>query len=134
MKNTEITKVYARQILDSLAFYFPETFKREDEFRFEKEAVASVLRDYLKNYDHSLDNAGWFEMIKNIAAANGFAPEMNEYKENPEAYKGSVADVAEIIRVAVTGKRNSPDLWTIQQIIGENQTLARVEEILEKMD
>ena len=72
------------------------------------------------------DSQTWFSKVKDVAAANGFAAEMKEYKADPEKYKGSVADVAEILRVAVTGKANTPDLWTIQQILGKEETLARI--------
>ena len=51
---------------------------------------------------------------------------MRDYKANPEAYKGSVSDVAEVLRIAVTGKANSPDLWTIMQIFGERRTRERI--------
>ena len=52
---------------------------------------------------------------------------MKEYKANPENYKGSVADVAEVLRIAVTGRANTPDLWTIMQILGEKDTRERVQ-------
>ena len=55
---------------------------------------------------------------------------MKDYKANPENYKGSVADVAEILRIATTGRANTPDLCTIQQILGEEETRARIEEQL----
>ena len=55
---------------------------------------------------------------------------MKAYKENPENYKGSVADVAETIRVAVVGRRNSPDLWSIMQIMGAERSLNRIKEVL----
>ena len=53
---------------------------------------------------------------------------MRDYKANPEAYKGSVSDVAEVLRIAVTGRANSPDLWTIMQILGDERARARLSE------
>ena len=82
------------------------------------------------NYDYDDDNGVWFEKVKTIADNCGFASDMKAYKENPENYKGSVADVAETIRVAVVGRRNSPDLWSIMQIMGAERSLNRIKEVL----
>ena len=62
---------------------------------------------------------------KEVAAANGFAAEMSDYKVNPQAYKGSVSDVAEILRVAIAGMSNSPDLCTIMGILGKERCARR---------
>ena len=69
----------------------------------------------------------WFSKVKEIAAENGFAAEMKDYKANPEAYKGSVSDVAEVLRIATTGRANTPDLYTIMQILGDAETRARIQ-------
>ena len=55
---------------------------------------------------------------------------MKAYKENPENYKGSVSDIAETIRVAVVGRKNSPDLWTIMQIMGAERSLKRIKDVM----
>ena len=68
----------------------------------------------------------WFEKIKKIAASLGYAADMKEYKADPQAFKGSVADVSMFIRVAVTGKMNSPDLYTVMHILGKERTEARI--------
>ena len=72
----------------------------------------------------------WFEKVKSVAAAHGFATDMKAYKATPEAYPGSVADVAEMLRIATTGQANTPDLWTIMQILGEQRTFARLEKAI----
>ncbi len=59
---------------------------------------------------------------------------MKAYKNDPEAYKGSVADVAETIRIAVTGRKNSPDLWTIMRILGAETSINRVRKAIEALD
>lgn len=64
--------------------------------------------------------------MKAVAAENGFAADMKAYKAAPENYKGNVADVAEMLRVAVTGRANTPDLYTIMQILGESVVRARL--------
>ena len=64
--------------------------------------------------------------MKAVAEKNGFCADMKAYKANPENYKGSVSDVAEILRIAVTGHANTPDLWTIMQILGKERVLKRL--------
>ena len=74
----------------------------------------------------------WFEKIKEIATKIGFAADMKEYKANPETFGGNVADVSMFIRVAVTGKTNAPDLYTVMQIIGYEETVTRIDAMIAK--
>ena len=71
--------------------------------------------------------------VKAVATEIGFAADMKEYKANPEAFGGNVADVSMFIRVAVTGKTNAPDLYTVMQILGESETIARIDAMLAKI-
>ena len=80
------------------------------------------------SYDASDDAQVWFSKVKEVAASLGFAAEMRDYKADPAAYKGSVSDVAEVLRIAVTGRANTPDLWSIMRILGEERTRARIAE------
>lgn len=100
----------------------PDSFLRED--------VNAVLTGFLDSYDEGDDMNVWFEKIKRIAAALGYAADMKEYKADPQAFKGSVADVSMFIRVAVTGKMNSPDLYTVMHILGKERTEARLRAML----
>lgn len=100
----------------------PDSFLRED--------VNAVLAGFLDSYDEGDDMNVWFEKIKRIAAALGYAADMKEYKADPQAFKGSVADVSMFIRVAVTGKMNSPDLYTVMHILGKERTEARLRAML----
>ena len=68
-----------------------------------------------------------------IADALGFASDMKAYKADPAAFKGNVADVSMFIRVAVTGKQNAPDLYTVMQIIGKEKTLERIEKMISSL-
>ena len=120
------------QILSTMDFYFDEKFKHVDDYRFDKEDCKKVLEAFRASYDYADDNGTWFNKVKDVAAACGFAAEMSDYKNNPEAYKGSVGDVAEIVRIAVTGYKNSPDLWSIMQIIGAERTLKRIDKAIEE--
>ena len=125
--------INASQILSTISYYFDEVETVRDDYRFDKEDCLAVLNEFTARYDHADDNGTWFNKVKEAAAACGFAAEMSDYKANPEAYKGSVSDVAEIIRIATTGKRNTPDLWTIMQILGEARVLDRIEKEKERL-
>ena len=112
-----------------MGFFYDEFFKIEDEYSvgFDKEDIKKTLVSFLETYDYADDMNTWFGKVKAIAEALGFASDMKTYKANPEAYKGNVADISSFIRIAVTGKQNAPDLYTVMQIIGEANTLARIE-------
>jgi glutamyl-tRNA synthetase len=81
---------------------------------------------FLKNYIHSADKETWFENLKKSAESAGYALDRRNLKSNPENYKGGLADFAKIIRVSLTGKSNTPDLWTIMQIMGEERVVSRL--------
>ena len=72
----------------------------------------------------------WFDKVKAIADSLGYASDMKAYKADPTAFKGNVADVSMFIRVAVTGKQNAPDLYTVMQILGKEKTLARISDMI----
>ena len=116
----------AVQAVASMAYFFDETFAPCDKYRFDKETVKSVIRSFSETYDIADDCSAWFDKVKAVAEKNGFCADMKAYKANPENYKGSVSDVAEILRIAVTGHANTPDLWTIMQILGKERVLKRL--------
>lgn len=116
----------AVQAVASMAYFFDETFAPCDEYRFDKETVKSVIRSFSETYDIADDCSVWFDKVKAVTEKNGFCADMKAYKANPENYKGSVSDVAEILRIAVTGHANTPDLWTIMQILGKERVLKRL--------
>ena len=80
-----------------------ETFVPNYEFKYDNAQVREILEKYLASYDHSADNNGWFNNVKAIADDCGFASDMKAYKAAPESFKGSVSDVAEILRITITG-------------------------------
>jgi glutamyl-tRNA synthetase len=85
-----------------------------------------IFANYLAHYDHSADKEIWFENMKKAAEISGYALDRRELKENPRKYKGGIADFATIIRVKLTGKTRTPDLWTIMQIMGEERVKYRL--------
>jgi glutamyl-tRNA synthetase len=118
--------ICAKQALEMLAWFFDECFRPEYAYKFDNATVKKILTDYVSAYDYADDNQGWFNKLKSVAEANGFATDMKAYKANPEAFPGNVSDVAEIVRIAMSGLTNTPDLWTIMQILGEERTFARL--------
>ena len=116
----------AEQGVRLIDYFFDDTFEPEYNYRFDKETVNGVLDKFASVYDENDDNSQWFNKVKEITKEVGFASEMSEYKANPEAFKGNVSDVAEILRIAVTGMPNSPDLCTIMRILGKTRAIKRL--------
>ncbi|MCI8343295.1 MAG: glutamate--tRNA ligase [Clostridia bacterium] len=121
----------AKQAMEQIAYFFRKG-ARQDKYRTEKQTRNAILKAFADSYRYSDDAQTWFGKLKEIAASLGFAAEMKDYKQNPEGYKGSVSDVAEVLRIAVTGRANTPDLWTILQILGEKETRARIAQAQEE--
>ena len=122
--------ICAKQAMDTIAYFFEEAFSPEYAYRFENGTVKKVLQEFKEVYNYADDSSAWFNKVKQIAENNGFTSDMKAYKANPDAYAGNVADIAEMLRIAVTGLSNTPDLWTIMQILGEQKTLDRLEKAI----
>ena len=119
--------MYAKQIFELISYFFDgESAEEMDEFKLDEDMVSKILKSYLAKYDHNDDNSVWFNKLKEIADEHGFASDMKAYKANPENFKGNVSDIAEAVRIAVTGRANTPDLWTIVHIMGEEQMTERI--------
>ena len=119
--------MYAMQIFELISYFFDgESAEEMDEFKLDEDMVSKILKSYLAKYDHNDDNSVWFNKLKEIADEHGFASDMKAYKANPENFKGNVSDIAEAVRIAVTGRANTPDLWTIVHIMGEEQMTERI--------
>ena len=119
--------MYAKQIFELISYFFDgESAEEMDEFKLDEDMVSKILKSYLAKYDHNDDNSVLFNKLKEIADEHGFASDMKAYKANPENFKGNVSDIAEAVRIAVTGRANTPDLWTIVHIMGEEQMTERI--------
>ena len=118
-----------------MGFFFDRYFEIIDSYpdNFDKADITSVLEKFIASYDEKDDMDVWFEKVKAIADSLGFASDMKAYKQAPENYKGSVADVSMFIRVAVTGKFNSPDLYTVMQLIGSEKTASRINSMINSL-
>ena len=101
--------------------------------KFAKETVLTALEKFLEQFDIADDSGVWFEKVKAITEQMGFTTDMKAYKADPDAFPGTVADVSTFIRQAVTGKTNSPDLYTVMQILGYDRTVARIKAVMQTL-
>ena len=112
-----------------MGFFYDEFYQIVDAIpeSFDKADIVAALTAFAQNYDESDDMNAWFDKVKTIARELGFADDMKAYKADPAAFKGSVADISMFLRVAVTGKQNAPDLYTVMHILGRDRTMARID-------
>ena len=125
--------IYAQQMVENISYFFDDMFKIEDSFPAEVEAAgdtAAILTKYLETYDHSDDQETWFNKIRAITEELGYAVKPKDFKKNPDQYKGHVGHVSTVIRVALMGRQQSPDVWEIQQILGEERTKERLKKFI----
>lgn len=109
-------------------YFFNETYKPCFDLpeNISPDMAANILKAYLPVYDPSDDKSAWFDKIKSICPALGFASEVKEYKKDPDAYKGHPGDASTVIRIAVTGRRNTPDLCAIMALLGKAEVESRI--------
>lgn len=98
--------------------------------KFDKAVIVDVLNRFLAVFDITDDSGMWFDKVKAITNDIGFTTDMKAYKADPAAFPGTVADVSTFIRLAVTGKVNSPDLYTVMQILGRERTVKRIRDTI----
>lgn len=103
------------------------------EEKFEKAVIRSALEKFLDRFNFQDDATVWFDKVKEITQELGFTTDMKAYKQNPDDFPGTVADVSTFLRLAVTGKTNSPDLYTVMQILGYERTVARIRKAMEQL-
>ena len=95
------------------------------------EDAKKVIDEYIKVYDFNDDKQVWFDKIKDVAEKLGYAREVKEYKQNPEKYPGHVGDISTVIRVVLTGRRNTPDMYEIMQVLGKEEVEKRLNLFIE---
>ena len=103
-------------------YTLPENISKED--------AAAITEKYIAEFSLADDKDQWFARIKDMCEPLGFTPNVKEFKKNPEAFKGHVGDVSTVIRIALTSRRNTPDLYSIMQLLGEDEIKARLTEAL----
>ncbi len=111
--------------------YMYEFDKNNTDFEYQKitdkEEIAKIVNLYFeKYYNENDDKQTWFDKMKDLAEELGYSREVKEYKANPEAYKGHVGDISTVLRVTLTGRSQTPDLYEIMQVLGKEECLKRI--------
>ena len=116
------------EVKEYCSYFFDELFTDKPELpeNITNEMAEEIIEKYLTVYDSADDKDTWFAKIKEICEPLGYTPNVKEYKKNPDAYKGHVGDVSTVIRLAVTGRRNTPDLHSIMSLLGKERVIARL--------
>ena len=118
-----------------MGFFYDEYLQKpEFDSRFDKAVIVDVLNRFLESYDPADDSNTWFDKVKGITTDIGFTTDMKAYKANPDAFPGTVTDVSTMIRLAVTGQTNSPDLYTVMQILGQERTAQRIRDAIASLN
>ncbi len=118
-----------------MGFLFDEYFTLEDSYdeKYDKSDIKATLSEFTRVFDIGDDMNTWFDKIKAIGESLGYASDMKAYKADPTAFKGSVADISMFIRVSVTGKLNSPDMYSVMQILGHERVCTRIENMINSL-
>ncbi len=124
---------YFSDVKNQIWYMYDELFK-PDNYEWQKitnkEEIKNVLSTYLNEfYSEKDDKDTWFNNMKKAAIKCGYAGEMKEYKENPDNYKGSIADFSTVVRVSITSKCNTPDLYEIMKLLGIERINQRIKMI-----
>ena len=119
------------EVKDNINYMYKDKFAKIKDFEYQKtndkEEIKKIVTEYITNYfDINDDKQTWFDKMKDLAEKLGYAREVKEYKANPENYKGHVGDISTVIRITLTGRANTPDLYEIMQVLGEKEVLERL--------
>lgn len=120
---------------DYFSYFFPETYVNTLELPENISAgdAKEFLKRYKAVYNSSDDRQRWFEKIKSISPEIGFAAETKQYKANPQEFKGHAGDLSTVLRIAVTGRRNTPDLCSIMRVLGYDTCISRIDAAINEL-
>ena len=122
------------EVLPNIAYMYGDFLKENYEWQkiTDKNEIKEILNTYIENYyDEDDTEEVWFNKMKSMCDSLGYASNMKEYKKNPENYKGNVADVSTVIRVTLTGKSRTPNLYDIMKILGVDEIKSRIQKVEE---
>ena len=124
-------------VKNSIIYMYDEKFFENPTYEYgkvnDKEQINDILEAYAQKYfDINDDKETWFNKIKDLAEEKGFAREVKEYKAEPEKWPGHVGDISTVLRVALTGRQNTPDMFEIMQVLGKDSVLKRIETAIKK--
>ena len=117
------------EVENYVSFFYNELYNADNTLpeHIAKADAVEILTKYKEIYSANDTKEEWFNKIKELCSACGFTPNVKEYKQNPDAFKGHVGDVSTVIRVAVTSRTNTPDLYYIMQILGTDEVMNRID-------
>ena len=119
---------------DYMGFFYDEYLEKPVfNEKFSADTVKTALVKFLEKFNIADDSGVWFDKVKEITTEMGFTTDMKAYKADPDAFPGTVADISTFVRQAVTGKTNSPDLYTVMQILGYDRTVARIKAVIDTL-
>ena len=122
------------EVKEKICYFYNELFANETEVELPKtvtlEEAKEIIKGYKEVYNFDTNQETWFEELKAYGVANGYTADRKAYKKDPEAFKGMVSDVAGAVRTALTHRTNTPDLYTIMQIIGEEEVRSRFQSFI----
>lgn len=123
------------EIKPFIGFFFDELFKLEDSYdeKFDREDIKAALSKFRDTFDPADDMNTWFSKIQQIGESLGYTVDMKAYKAAPNDYRGNVGDISMFIRLAVTGKLNSPDMYAVMQILGQDRINTRIDNMLKSL-
>lgn len=118
-----------KQACDFMSFWYDETFRFEDDMSAEcdDETRKIFFAKYLEAYNHADESSEWFAKVKEITQELGFAVKPKDFKKNPDQYKGSIINITNMLRIALTGRANAPDIWEVSHVLGEDIVRKRLE-------
>lgn len=116
------------EVKDYVSYFYAPLYKEDFTLpeNISKADAAAIVEKYAAEFSLGDDKEQWFARIKDMCAPLGFTPNVKEFKKNPDAFKGHVGDVSTVIRIALTSRRNTPDLYSIMNILGENEIESRL--------
>lgn len=119
-------------ILDYISYMYDESFKPNYELtgNATPELAVKVLEQYINAFDINDDKDTWFQRMKDICPLVGCTPNVKEYKADPDAFDGHIGDVSTVVRVALTGRTNTPDLFSITALLGTERVKTRLQNAL----
>lgn len=121
---------------DYCSYFYDDLFKFEQEYpsNISTQDIKDILEAFISVYNESDDNQVWFDKVKQVSESLGFTSDMKVYKQNPTNFKGSVAEVSTVIRVAITGRTNTPDLCSIMKLLGTKRCVQRMQAAIKKLN
>ncbi len=120
-------------VVKGIDYFFDENFHIEKKeildilSDFSEVAISEIIHDFINSYEHNDSKDVWFGKIKQIAKKHNYAESVKEFKKNHDQYRGTVADIARVFRVLLTGRKETPDLWSIMQVMGQERMFKRLE-------